>query len=165
MIEAALAAAVSADASAAGELTKRAARLADGEHHHDCDGIGFGPVPVDLARVLIATWSGDHQLAVTTHRRAASGNAWHLLPAEHRAAHLIDITHAYLDLGDARAAGRALVAADRIAPSETRIRPVARAALTAVLRAGPGAADVTRLTATIGLTRDELSHNRRPTTG
>ncbi|WP_430497042.1 hypothetical protein ACQRWP_20720 [Micromonospora trifolii] len=88
-----------------------------------------------------------------THERAASGNAWHLLPAEHRAAHLIDITHAYLDLGDPRSAGRALVAADRIATWETRIRPVARATLTAVFHAGPSAADVARLAATIGLTR------------
>ncbi|WP_327041680.1 hypothetical protein OG400_33120 [Micromonospora ureilytica] len=89
---------------------------------------------------------------MATHQHATSGNAWHLLPAEHRAAHLIDITHAYLDLGDVRSAGRALVAADRIATWETRIRPVARAALTAVFRAGPTAADVTRLAATMRLT-------------
>ncbi|MEU7609698.1 helix-turn-helix domain-containing protein [Micromonospora sp. NPDC049204] len=153
LIEAALAAAVGGDTSAAGELTQRAAHLADGQRQHDCDGVEFGPTPVDLARALIAMWSGDHQSAVTTHRRVIGGNAWHLLPAEHRAAHLIDITHAYLDLGDPRSAGRALVAADRIATWETRIRPVARAALTAVFRAGPGAADVARLAATIGLTR------------
>ncbi|MET8358089.1 helix-turn-helix domain-containing protein [Micromonospora sp. NPDC005171] len=153
LIEAALAAAVCGDANAAGELTERAARLAGGQSQHDCDGIGFGPTPVDLARALIAMWSGDHQLAVTIHKRATSGNAWHLLPAEHRASHLIDITHAYLDLGDTRAAGRALVAAGRIATWETRIRPVARAALTAVFRAGPDAADLSGLAATLGLTR------------
>ncbi|MEU8112542.1 helix-turn-helix domain-containing protein [Micromonospora sp. NPDC048947] len=153
LIEAALAAAVCGDANAAGELTGRAARLAHGQPQHDCDGVRFGPTPVDLARALIAMWSGDHQLAETTHQRAISGNAWHLLPAEHRAAHLIDITQAYLDLGDTRAAGRALVAAGRIATWETRIRPVARAALTAVFRAGPDAADVSRLATTIGLTR------------
>ncbi|MEU1587485.1 helix-turn-helix domain-containing protein [Micromonospora sp. NPDC005710] len=152
LIEGALAAAISGDASAAGELTARAGRLADGQPQHDCDGIGFGPTPLDLARALIAMWSGNHQLAVTIHQRATSGNAWHLLPAEHRAAHLIDITHAYLDLGDTRAAGRTLVAAGRIATWETRIRPVARAALTAVFRAGPDAADVSRLATTIGLT-------------
>ncbi|MDG4840951.1 hypothetical protein O7631_30870 [Micromonospora sp. WMMD967] len=77
----------------------------------------------------------------------------HLLPAEHRAAHLIDIAHAHLDTGDAGAAGRALVAADRIAPAETRIRPAAREALTSVLRAGQTAADVVRLAGTIGLAR------------
>ncbi|WP_433551073.1 helix-turn-helix domain-containing protein [Micromonospora zamorensis] len=154
LIEAALAAAVSGDSNAASELTERAAHLADGEHR-DHDGIAFGPAPVDLARALIAMSFGDHQLAVAVHRRASSGDAWHELPAEHRAAHLIDIAHAYLDLGDARAAGQALVAADRIAPTETRIRPAARTALTAVLRAGSTAADVTRLAAIIGLTRHD----------
>ncbi|WCN80247.1 helix-turn-helix domain-containing protein [Micromonospora sp. LH3U1] len=151
LIEAALAAAVSGDASAAGELTERVAHLAcaDGERHHD--GTAFGPTPVDLARALVAMWIGDHQLAVVIHQRATSGNAWHLLPAEYRAAHLIDVTRAHLDLGDPHAAGRALVAADRIAPMETRIRPASRAALTAVLRAGPTAADVARLAATMGL--------------
>ncbi|MEU8220457.1 helix-turn-helix domain-containing protein [Micromonospora taraxaci] len=151
LIEAALAAAVSGDATAAGELIERAARLADDTNCYDADGIAFGPIPVDLARALIAMWSGDHQLAVTRHRSATSGNAWHLLPAEHRAAHLIDIAHAHLDLGDAGAAGRALVTADRIAPAETRIRPAAREALTSVLRAGPTAADVVRLASIIGL--------------
>lgn len=154
LIEAALAAALSGDANAASELTERAAHLDDGEHR-DYDGVAFGPAPVDLARALIAMSFGDHQLAVAVHRRAITGNAWHVLPAEHRAAHLIDITHAYLNLGDARAAGRALVAADRIAPTETRNRPAARAALTAVLRAGCTAADVTRLAAIIGLTRHQ----------
>ena len=77
------------------------------------------------------------------------------LPAEHRAAHLIDITRAHLDLGDPDAAGRALVTADHIAPAETRTRPAARVALTAVLRAGPTPADVARLAATIGLTRQQ----------
>ncbi|MGC5309240.1 hypothetical protein [Micromonospora zamorensis] len=154
LIEAALAAAVGGDASAAGELTERAAHLAHGEQR-DHDGNAFGAAAVDLARALIAMSFGDHQLAVAVHRRVTSGNAWHLLPAEHRAAHLIDITHAYLNLGNARAAGQALVVADSIAPSETRIRPVARVALTAVLRAGPTAADVTRLSAIIGPTRHQ----------
>ncbi|WP_433343124.1 hypothetical protein [Micromonospora sp. CA-111912] len=55
---------------------------------------------------------GDHHRAATIHRRATGGDGWHLLPAEHRAAHLIDITRAHLDLGDPHAAGRALVTAD-----------------------------------------------------
>ncbi|WP_433386886.1 hypothetical protein [Micromonospora sp. KLBMP9576] len=89
----------------------------------------------------------------TSCSRRAIGDAWHLLPAEHRAAHLIDITRAHLDLGDPHAAGQALVTADAIAPAEIRIRPAARTALTAVLRAGSPTADVTRLAATLGLTR------------
>lgn len=39
------------------------------------------------------------------------------------------------------------------ASAETRIRPAARAALTAVLRAGPTSADVARFAAIVGLTR------------
>ncbi|MFF3869506.1 hypothetical protein [Micromonospora sp. NPDC001898] len=130
LIEAALAAAACGDDTAAGELTERAAHLATahGEHrHHDNDGTGFGPTAVELARALTAMRLGDH----------------------HRAAHLIDITRAHLDLGDPHTAGRALVTA----PAETRTRPAARTALTAVLRAGPTAADVARLAATVGLTR------------
>ncbi|MEU4773957.1 helix-turn-helix domain-containing protein [Micromonospora sp. NPDC023644] len=153
LIEAALAAAACGDA-AAGEIIERAARLAaahDERHHRDHDGVGFGPTTVELARALTAMRLGDHRQAVTIHRRATGGDAWHLLSAEHRAAHLIDITRAHLDLGDPRAAGRALVTADAIAPAEIRLRPDARVALTAVLRAGSPAADVTRLAATVGL--------------
>ncbi|MER7417223.1 XRE family transcriptional regulator [Micromonospora peucetia] len=154
LVEAALAAAACGDAAAAHGLTERAARLAaahDERHHRDHDGVGFGPTTVELARALTAMRLGDHRQAVTIHRQATGGEAWHLLPAEHRAAHLIDITRARLDLGDPHAAGRALVTADAIAPAEIRIRPAARTALTAVLRAGFPAADVTRLAATIGL--------------
>ncbi|MFI1194273.1 helix-turn-helix domain-containing protein [Micromonospora sp. NPDC020750] len=155
LTEAALAAAA-CGAAATAEFTERAAHLATahGERHHgDHDGIGFGPVTVELARALTAMRLGDHHRAVTAHRRATSDDAWHRLPAEHRAAHLIDITRAHLDLGDHHAAGRALVTADRIAPAETRLRPAARTALTAVLRAGPTPADVARLAAIVGLTR------------
>ncbi|NBE84669.1 helix-turn-helix domain-containing protein [Micromonospora rubida] len=156
LTEAALAAAACGAAAATAEFTERAAHLATahGERHHgDHDGIGFGTVTVELARALTAMRLGDHHWAVTAHRRATADDAWRLLPAEHRAAHLIDITRAHLDLGDHHAAGRALVTADGIAPAETRLRPAAHAALTAVLRAGPTAADVARLAATIGLTR------------
>ncbi|MFI7437900.1 helix-turn-helix domain-containing protein [Micromonospora haikouensis] len=156
LAEAALAAASCGAVAAAAEFTERAAQLAasHGERQHDDhDGIGFGPTTVELTRALTAMRLGDHQLAVAAHRRATGNDAWRLLPAEHRAAHLVDITRAHLDLGDHHAAGRALVTADGIAPAETRLRPAAHAALTAVLRAGPTAADVARLAATVGLTR------------
>ncbi|GAB3841131.1 helix-turn-helix transcriptional regulator [Micromonospora andamanensis] len=149
VVEAALAAATCGDASTAGSLTDQAAGLARLSGH----GGGFWPVTVDLARALTAASLGDNGLAIATHERAVSTAAWHRLPAEHRAGHLIDITGAHLALGDHDAAGRALVSADRIAPAETRLRPVARAALTTVLRAGTSPADVTRLAAMLGLTR------------
>ncbi|EEP74542.1 hypothetical protein MCAG_04869 [Micromonospora sp. ATCC 39149] len=151
LIEAALAAATHGDAVTAHDLAERAARLAaahDNPHH---DGTAFGPTVVTLARALVATHLGDHHQAVTVHRYATGDGGWHRLPAEHRAAHLIDITRAYLDLGDPGAAGRALVTADHIARAETRTRPAARAALTAILRTGPTSADVSRLAAVLGL--------------
>ncbi|WP_255700003.1 helix-turn-helix domain-containing protein [Micromonospora sp. NBRC 110038] len=156
LLEAALAAASYRDAATAHDLTERAAHLAaahDGHHQGDGDGIAFGSAAVTLARALVATHLGDHHQAVTIHGYATSGDSWHQLPAEHRAAHLIDIARAHLDLGDPRAAGRALIAADQIAPAEARTRPVARAALTAIVRTGLTAADVARLAATVGLTR------------
>ncbi|MFY1668824.1 helix-turn-helix domain-containing protein [Plantactinospora sp. WMMB334] len=155
LTEAAIAAATCADATAARDLAHRAARLgtALGDHPRPDDGdLGFGPTTVDLARALIATELGNSQQAISTHQHATTGAGWPRLSAEHRAAHLIDIVRAHLDAGDPQAAGRALVIADRIAPAETRTRPAARAALTAVLRTGPAPADVTRLAATIGLT-------------
>ncbi|MEV4724445.1 helix-turn-helix domain-containing protein [Micromonospora humida] len=153
LIEAALAAASYGDAATAHDLTERAAPLATADEPPGPDGITFGPTSVELARALAATHLGDHHRAVALHRRATGHDGWRGLPAEHRAAHLIDITRSHLDLGDPDAAGRALVTADHIAPAEIRTRPAARAALTAVLRAGPSPADVTRLAAAIGLTR------------
>ncbi|GLY21415.1 helix-turn-helix domain-containing protein [Micromonospora sp. NBRC 101691] len=149
LTEAALAAATCGDPTAVDDLTDRAAHLAAHTAHQHDD--GFGPIVVDLARALAAAHLGDNHLAVTLHHRATTTDAWHRLPAEHRAAHLVDITRAHLDLGDHHAAGRALLTADRIAPAEVRLRPAAFAVLTAVLRAGPTPADLTRLAATIGL--------------
>ncbi|MFG1904690.1 helix-turn-helix domain-containing protein [Micromonospora carbonacea] len=155
LIEAALAAATCGDAATAHGLTERAVDLAaaHGNRQYDGDGVAFGPVAVTLARALAATHLGDHHRAVTLHRHAANGEGWHRLPAEHRAAHLVDIARAHLDLGDPAAAGRALLTADRLAPAETRARPAARAAFTTILRTGPTCADVTRLAAVLGLTR------------
>ncbi|WP_309223860.1 helix-turn-helix domain-containing protein [Micromonospora sp. CP22] len=144
LVEAALAAASHGDASTADDLANQARQCPDSD--------GFGPTTVELARALAATILGDHALAIAIHQAATRTDGWRRLPAEHRAAHLIDMSRAYLPIGDHRAAARALVTADQIAPAETRIRPAARAALTAVLRAGPTPADLTRLATTIGLT-------------
>ncbi|BCL17238.1 helix-turn-helix domain-containing protein [Micromonospora sagamiensis] len=153
LTEAALAAATCADTTATDDLADRAAHLAATYAAHHDDGSGFGPVVVDLARALAAARLGDNHLAVALHQRATSGDAWQRLPAEHRAAHLIDITRAHLDVGDHHAAGRALVAADHIAPAEVRLRATAHATLAAVLRAGPTPADLSRLATSIGLIR------------
>jgi transcriptional regulator with XRE-family HTH domain len=156
LIEAALAAATCGDTTAADEFTGHASRLATfpgGAGQQEHDGGIFNLTAVALARALVALRLGDHQRAVAIHQRATADEGWRVLPAEHRAAHLIDIARAHLDLGDHRAAGRALIRADGIAPAETRTRPAAHHLLTAVLRAGPATPDVTRLASTIGLTR------------
>ncbi|SCL26584.1 hypothetical protein GA0074692_2194 [Micromonospora pallida] len=142
LTEAALAAATCVDTVATDDLIDRAARLAASCAEHPDDSSGFGPVVVDLARALAAARLGDNHLAVALHQHTACGDAWQRLPAEHRAAHLIDIARAHLDVGDHQSAGRALVTADRIAPAEVRLRPAARSALAAVLRAGPTPADL-----------------------
>ncbi|SCL34487.1 Helix-turn-helix domain-containing protein [Micromonospora pallida] len=154
LTEAALAAATYADAATVDDLLDRAAHFAAAHAKHHChDNDGFGPVVVNLAYALTAARLGDNHLAIALHQHATSGDAWQRLPAEHRAAHLIDIARAHLDVGDQHAAGRALVTADHIAPAEVRLRPTAHTVLNAVLRAGPTPADVTRLATTIGLAR------------
>ncbi|WP_326554003.1 helix-turn-helix domain-containing protein [Micromonospora sp. NBC_01813] len=160
LIEAALAAATGNDPATAHELTDRAGKLAATMSHRqrrpDDSGTpttAFGPTAVALARAQVAAALGNPHQAITHHQCATASHGWRELPAEHRAAHLIDITRAYLDIGDHRAAGRAMVAADQIAPAETRTRPIGHTALAAVLRAGPTPADVARLAATVGLIR------------
>ncbi|WP_320067355.1 XRE family transcriptional regulator [Micromonospora sp. RTGN7] len=154
LVEAALAAA-GTDSAAARNLIDHATHLAEvhgNRPDHDNNDIEYGPTVVALARALITADLGDPHQAAIIHKHTANGDAWNRLPAEHRAAHLIDIARIHLDSGNPRAAGRALVTADRIAAAETRIRPAARAVLTALLRDGPADADVTRLAAIIGLT-------------
>ncbi|MFC4110422.1 helix-turn-helix domain-containing protein [Micromonospora zhanjiangensis] len=154
LVQAALAAAACGDAGSAHELTARAARLAQGYGDQPDGGsgeIGFGATVVDLGRALVSLELGENERAVATHLDVTGGDAWPRLPAEHRAAHLIDVSRAHLNVGDHRAAGHALVTADRLAPAETRLRPAARAALTAVLRSGPPRADVAGLAAAVGL--------------
>ncbi|WBB78974.1 helix-turn-helix domain-containing protein [Micromonospora sp. WMMD882] len=152
LLEGALAAAVGNYPRGVRELLDRAAGLAgqvgDG---HDHQWTGFGPTAVELARVAAAVDLGDAGEAVARHRAVVDGERWRRLPAERRAAHLVDAARAYLLLGDHAAAGRALTDADRVAPAETRSRPVARTLLTAIVRGGPATPGVTRLAGQLGV--------------
>ncbi|WFE23601.1 hypothetical protein O7621_10195 [Solwaraspora sp. WMMD937] len=157
LIEAALAAATGNDPATAHQLTDHADTLAATISHHQRrpdhgdTTTAFGPTAVTLARVHLAAALGDPHQAITHHQHATAGHGWRELPAEHRAAHLIDITRAHLDTGNPTAAARAIITADQIAPAETRTRPVAHAVVATLLRAGP-TPDLTRLATTIGLT-------------
>ncbi|MGW1060487.1 hypothetical protein [Micromonospora rubida] len=57
---------------------------------------GFGPDAVELARVVAAAELGDVGEAVRRHEAAVRREGWRRLPAEHRAAHLVDAARAYL---------------------------------------------------------------------
>ncbi|BCL17872.1 helix-turn-helix domain-containing protein [Micromonospora sagamiensis] len=154
LLQAALAAVDCGDDRSVAELLDRAADLADrvgdGHDHHQTS---FGPTVIELARVLTAAELGDTADALRRHASVTRRDSWRRLPAEYRAAHLIDTARAYLRLGDLPGAGRLLVEADRTAPAEVRCRPVARTVLAEVYRSGPEAAGVARLAAAVGLTR------------
>lgn len=75
------------------------------------------------------------------------------LPAEYRAAYLVDAARAYLQVGDLRGAGRVLVDADGIAPAEVRCRPAARTVIAELARSHLAPAGMARLAALVGLTR------------
>ncbi|WP_431977046.1 helix-turn-helix domain-containing protein [Micromonospora haikouensis] len=158
LVQAALAAAGAGDERGSEELVDQAARIADetgetGETggEHDRHWTGFGPTAVRMARVAAAVELGNGGEAVSLHERVVGADHWRRLPAEHRAAYLLDAGRGHLRAGDPLAAGRALVDADRTAPAEVRLRPVARTLLTDLTRRGPVPADVARLAAALGL--------------
>ncbi|MEW2382394.1 helix-turn-helix transcriptional regulator [Micromonospora sp. NPDC047707] len=154
LLQAALAAAGCGDARRAEELTARAAGIAAqvraGDDPHRT---GFGPAAVELARVVVAVELGDGGGAVQRHATVMQREAWRRLPAEHRAAYLVDVARAYLQIGDLRGAARALVEADAVAPAEVRCRPSARTVIAEVARGHPAPAGVARLATLVGLTR------------
>ncbi|MET8040360.1 helix-turn-helix transcriptional regulator [Micromonospora sp. NPDC005215] len=154
LLQAAMAAAACGERRRVEDLLDHAAALAgrrtgDDDSHHT----SFGPITVVLARFVTALYLGDTDQAVHHHRTAIRRDDWRRLPAEHRAAHLIDAARAYLDLGDPAAAGRALAEADTVAPAEVRFRPAARTLITEIAHSGPAAAHVARLATLVGLTR------------
>ncbi|MGC4791637.1 helix-turn-helix domain-containing protein [Micromonospora sp. DT178] len=153
LIQAALAVAGCGDAHRAEELVERAVEVAARVAGDDPHRTGFGPGAVEAARVVAALERGDAGEAVRRHEQAVRGQAWRRLPTEYRAAYLVDAARAYLQVGDLRGAGRALVDADAVAPAEVRCRPLARTVVAEVARAHPAPAGVARLATLVGLTR------------
>ncbi|MDG4770201.1 helix-turn-helix domain-containing protein [Solwaraspora sp. WMMD792] len=153
LLQAGLAAAGCGETRSVDELLGRAAdvagRIGDGLDYRTAS---FGPAAVELAHVVAAVESGDARQAVRRHEAAAGRQAWRGLPAEHRAAYLVDAARAYLDVGDFAAAGRWLVEADRVVPAEIRCRPSARTVVAEIARCGPDTAGVARLATALGLT-------------
>ncbi|MGC5285239.1 helix-turn-helix domain-containing protein [Micromonospora sp. DT231] len=154
LVQAALAAAAGGDHHRAGELTERAAGVAAHlRGYDDTHRTSFGPVVVDLARVVVAAQRGDAGEALQRHSAVVRREAWRRLPVEYRGAYLVDVARAYLQVGDLRGAARALVDADSVAPAEVRCRPLARTVIAEVARAQPAPAGVARLATLVGLTR------------
>ncbi|MFY1635805.1 helix-turn-helix domain-containing protein [Solwaraspora sp. WMMB335] len=151
LLQAALAAAGCGDRGSVTELLGQAAdiagRLGQRQEHRTAS---FGPAAVECARVTAAVELGDAGQAVRLHKTAAR-QPWQGLPAEHRAAYLVDAARAHLDTGDPTGAGRWLVEADRVAPAEVRCRPSARTVVAEVARCGPQVAGVARLATALGL--------------
>ncbi|WP_245666796.1 helix-turn-helix domain-containing protein [Micromonospora sediminicola] len=152
LIQASLAAAQDGNESAAGELLDEAAGMAeqagDGYDHHRT---GFGPTAVDLARAAVAVEVGDAHAAIAWHEKATTRSGWRWLPAEHRAAHLLDVARAHLHAGDVGNAARMLTEAERIAPAEVTLRPVARDILAEVARDPRAPTMIAKLAATLGV--------------
>ncbi|MFI6819791.1 helix-turn-helix domain-containing protein [Micromonospora sp. NPDC050187] len=129
------------------EAAEMAARVGDGHDHYRT---GFGPTAVDLARIAVAVERGDAEEAVARYEKVTSEGRWRWLPAEHRAAYLIDVARAYLHAADPVNAGRVLIEADRIAPAEIRSRPAGRNVLAQVARDPAAPTTLTYLAATLG---------------
>lgn len=105
------------------------------------------------AHAAAAVELGDTREAVRRHETATRRHTWQELPAEYRAAYLVDAARAHLDAGDLAGAGRWLVEADSVAPAEIRWRPSARTVVAEVARCGPQVAGVARLATALGLTK------------
>jgi transcriptional regulator with XRE-family HTH domain len=99
-------------------------------NHYWCS---FGPTNVLLHRVAAAVEMGEGRHAVATHERIGADGFAALVP-ERRVHHLLDMARGWTQLGDVHRAGEMLVAGDRLAPTELRSRPAARAILGDVLR-------------------------------
>ncbi|MCX5116870.1 helix-turn-helix domain-containing protein [Micromonospora sp. NBC_00362] len=153
LLQAALAAVGCGDTRRADELIDRAAGVAAGlRGYDDVHRTSFGPIAVDVARVVVAAQRGDAIEALQRHGTVIRREAWRRLPAEYRGAYLVDVARAYLQMGDLRGAARALVDADSVAPAEVRCRPLARTVIADVARAQPAPAGVARLATLVGLT-------------
>ncbi|MEU7572127.1 helix-turn-helix transcriptional regulator [Micromonospora sp. NPDC049240] len=129
------------------EAAEMAARVGDGHDHHRT---GFGPTAVELARITTMAELGDARQAIARHEKVTTDDGWRWLPAEHRAAYLIDAARVYLHVHDPVNAGRALTAADRIAPAEIRQRPAGQDVLARVAREPLAPTTITDLAAGLG---------------
>ncbi|GGM55439.1 hypothetical protein GCM10011608_45340 [Micromonospora sonchi] len=152
LVQAALVAARCGDEHTTGDLldeaAEMAARVGDGHDHHRT---AFGPTAVELARCAAAVERDDGSAAIARHRQAVRRDGWRLLPVEHRASHLIDVSRAYLQADDPGSAARVLLDAEILAPYEVRRRPIGRDVLAQVARDPKAPAMIGELALSLGL--------------
>ncbi|MFG1884715.1 helix-turn-helix domain-containing protein [Micromonospora sp. NPDC049102] len=154
LVQAALAAAGCGEHRRANEMADRAAGVAANlRGYDDQHRTSFGPVAVELVRVLLAAARDNSVEALRRHSIVVRREGWRWLPAEYRGAYLLDVARVCVYAGDLRGAARALVDADSVAPAEVRGRPLARTLIADCARARPAPAGVARLATLVGLTR------------
>ncbi|WP_041625135.1 helix-turn-helix domain-containing protein [Stackebrandtia nassauensis] len=140
LLQGAMAASLSGDTATTRDLLNSAGRAASrvgpGVNHY---WTSFGPMNVELHRAASAVELGDGRLALQIHERLDRAELEGLVP-ERRAHHYLDLARGCAQIGEFDKAGRALVAADRNAPSEIRCRPIAHEVISDVLRRTRGSA-------------------------
>ncbi|MFV2021590.1 helix-turn-helix domain-containing protein [Micromonospora sp. LOL_023] len=153
LLQAALAAASNGDPATVRELLRQASGLARQVKNNETDqGHRFGPAAVELTQIITQASLGDARQALAQHEKAIQSGQWLHLPAEHRAAYLLDITRTYLQTGNMIAAGRSLAEAHRTAPAEIYYTPSARALAAEVSRASTEHAGLSNFTTTVTAT-------------
>ena len=95
---------------------------------------------------------GGATRAVVRHERLMAGEGWRWLPAEHRAAYLLDVARVYVLAGDLVRAGRSVLEAERTARSEVHDRPAVRHLVAVVARSPAAPPGLTRLAAALHVT-------------
>jgi transcriptional regulator with XRE-family HTH domain len=101
----------------------------------------FGPVNVGIHRVSALVELGEGEAAVDGAALIPKPGLG-LLRRERRANHLVDVARGYSQLGKADSALTTLLDAEQFASAEVRCRPMARAAITDLLRRSRGAPSV-----------------------
>ncbi|MDG4772841.1 helix-turn-helix domain-containing protein [Solwaraspora sp. WMMD792] len=154
LLQAALAAASNSEPATVKELLRQAAKLARQiKDHESHQRHGFSQTAVELTQVVAQASLGETRQALAQHEKMTRDRKWLHLPAEHRAAYLLDITHVYMKIGNVQAAGRTLTEAHRTASAEVQHAPSNRALIAEIARCAPQFTGVERLAITLGLTR------------
>ncbi|MFF5258337.1 helix-turn-helix domain-containing protein [Actinomadura viridis] len=152
LMSAAYTAAHAGDRAGMRDLTAQAAAIARGLG----DGVllrrhsgGFSPTVVQLHLISAEYTAGDPSAALAAARRLSP----QALPTlERRARYLTDIARAYGMWGRREETVRALLAAERVAPEETRARPSVRALVSGLLATGRTSPELRGLAVRCGLT-------------